>query len=94
MRGHRPYHFKGGRYKHKEYVYVLVKGHPAGDRDGYVLEHRLVMEKILGRYLSSEEVVHHKNENRGDNRPENLELMRNQSEHMKQHRFECHRYFL
>jgi hypothetical protein len=42
------------------------------------LEHRVIMEDIIGRKLSKKETIHHKNGKRDDNRPENLELRASQ----------------
>lgn len=44
-------------------------------RQKYVYQHRLVMEARVGRFLESDEVVHHKNGNRSDNSIDNLELL-------------------
>jgi hypothetical protein len=55
--------------------YITDKGYKAFTIDGkQYLEHRMVMEKILGRPLEKDEQVHHKNGRRADNHPDNLEL--------------------
>lgn len=51
-------------------------------KDCYVWEHRLVMEKHLGRYLTEQEVIHHINGDPADNRLENLQLFANNAEHL------------
>lgn len=82
--------WKGGRKIRKD-GYVLVKapeGHPHPSdvsRAGvqYILEHRLVMERALGRYLTSTEVVHHRDGNTSNNDLGNLELFADQAEHIR-----------
>lgn len=68
--------WKGGKSIHPSgYIYVKApEGNPRGTHHGYILEHLLVMEQILGRPVREDETVHHKNGIRTDNRPENLEL--------------------
>lgn len=66
------------------YKYVRQVGHPHATQDGYVLEHRLVMECLIGRFLERHEIVHHKDGNRLNNDPGNLELM-TQKEHPPAH---------
>ncbi len=79
------HNWKGGRVYHRGYVLILKPEHPHCNQTGYVYEHRLVMEKFLKRYLLPNEVVHHKNDIKDDNRIENLELFKNKSEHIAFH---------
>ncbi len=69
--------WKGGRIRDQHgYIMALAPDHPSnvGTTRRYVQEHRLVLEKEKGRFLRSDETVHHKNGIRDDNRIENLEL--------------------
>lgn len=71
------------------YIKVYYPTHPNATKDGYVMEHHLVMEKQIGRCIRKDEVVHHKNHIRNDNRIENLELM-TFKEHSSLHMRERH----
>lgn len=84
--------WKGGTTMKNGYILVRCPNHPrAKECGGYVPQHILVMERYLGRYLEwygqnnpNNEVVHHINHNKQDNRIENLQLMK-ESEHQREH---------
>lgn len=82
--GHLHKGWRGGRIENKDgYIEVYCPEHPnARKYTKYILEHRLVMERVLGRFLGRGEVVHHKNGVKTDNRPENLEVFESNKEHL------------
>ncbi|MDY6857490.1 MAG: HNH endonuclease signature motif containing protein [Thermodesulfobacteriota bacterium] len=83
--GERSRNWKGGR-KVNPYGYIEIYKPECiySDCSGYVKEHIFVMSEYLGRKLSAGEVVHHINEDRSDNRIENLRLMA-RSDHVSLH---------
>ncbi len=69
------------------YVKILVGiGHHLADSKGYAYNHRVIAEQNLGRRLLPNEKAHHKNENRLDNRPENIEVLVGNKRHLYKHR--------
>lgn len=68
------YYHKGYIVTHNGYKMVSSPFHPNADSKGYIREHRLVMEKSIGRFLSLDEIVHHINHDKMDNRIDNLEI--------------------
>jgi len=84
--GPRNYFWQGGRHVDRGgYVLVYAPNHPQAAANGCVREHRLVMERLLGRFLEPGEAVHHIDRNRKNNDPSNLRLFSTHSDHMKLH---------
>lgn len=82
-RAARHYFWKGGESaKVGKYVYLHRPNHPNATASGRVLEHRLVVEAHVGRYLTRLEVVHHKDGDRSNNHIDNLQLFASNGEHL------------
>ena len=66
------------------YIYQYNPDHPNSTKTGYVMQHRLIAESIIGRYLTTDEVVHHIDGDKSNNDPTNLEVL-TRSEHVMRH---------
>ena len=86
--GKKHYHWQGGkRTTNQGYIEIKSPNHPFKNKQGYVPEHRLVVEKYLGRCLARLEVIHHINEIKTDNHIKNLYLFEKRWQHCIYHRF-------
>lgn len=68
------------------YIEIMMPEHPNARSNGTVLEHRLVAERKLGRYLKRTEVVHHIDEDKTHNVEDNLIIFRTNSDHSRFHK--------
>jgi hypothetical protein len=80
--------WKGGRKVDKDgYILISSPNHPFKDSHGYVPEHVLICERVLGKYLPVCAVVHHTNKNHADNfSPFNLVICQNNTYHLYLHK--------
>lgn len=79
--------WKGGRtVASNGYVLVKMPGHPLADCRGYVYEHRLVAQSMIGRPLHEGEEVHHIDRNKQNNSPDNLRVEPSRHHHQVNHR--------
>jgi len=75
------------RYVHSAgYVMVKCPGHPRAHRYGFVYEHIIIAETVLGKHLPKGACIHHINGDPGDNRPENLVICQDVKYHNLLHR--------
>ena len=78
--------WKGGKSITNGRPLTLLRGHPRARHEGYVLDHILIVEKALGRYLPNDAVVHHVNGVVNDNTNTNLVLCENNTYHKLLHK--------
>ena len=86
QRGPRSNNWKGGVRKDKDgYVLIHNPGHPRADGDGYIREHILIIEEVLGKPLPSAAEPHHADGNKSNNANHNLVICQDRTYHMLMH---------
>jgi len=78
--------WNGGISYNGDYILIFSPDHPYRTHNNYVLEHRLVVEKMIGRFLKKSERVHHLNGIKKDNRPQNLMAFKDEATHQFFHK--------
>jgi hypothetical protein len=88
IKGHKPWNWTDKPIiASNGYVLVFVgKDHHLADIRGYAYQHRVIAEQFIGRRLRPQEQVHHINNVKTDNRPENIEIMPSLAHHRVRHR--------
>ncbi len=77
--------WQGGRIKRNGYICIKKPKHPFSNSQGYIREHRFIIEKFIGRFLQPEEASHHLGK-KTDNRPHLLMAFANNPAHMRFHK--------
>lgn len=78
--------WKGGRnVTANGYIEITIESHPRRNQRGYIFEHIVVTERILGKFLPPGAVVHHVDENKQNNFPSNLVICQNETYHQLIH---------
>ena len=87
MRGHLHWKWRGGVIFAKGYIWIKNDTHYRATPRGYVKRAVLVAEQKLGRRLRRNEIVHHRNHIKTNDTPSNIEVLKNQTQHMALHQF-------
>ena len=79
--GNKHHSWQGGRHKNHGYKLIYMPSHHRSDQRGYIREHILIAEKVLGKQLPPSAIIHHANRNRSNNKKSNLVICQDQAYH-------------